>query len=433
MSDNGFLAPPEAFYEATRIESVDRYLKLRHWGDRQVFKRIISKIRREFKVNGVSISLIDKTKTFFKYETLLGTAEIPRAASIDGHAMLSQNYFLLSDASKDWRTRANPFVVGSPNIKFYCGVPLLHDKDVIGVLAVFDAHPKTVLEESCGILREAAQEIMEIVKSPYSMVTKTKSQLPANAELAELSIKLGRATSRGTLMTVFEKDGSGSPYAPNSSFRFSKFLKDATSTQEAEFERERVAVKASLAKAGNLKQAATILAQALCQNLKVDFVYILEIRIAEPFTLPSECFPKNTSKVDTEGFPHTKSLVRSRSDEKDFMSRIIGLHGVDTAQLNFENLLHFKAFASEFGISYKDPSHSSSYNKGIVMPFYRYNSKLVRKRRERETDGHVDVYLRSGGFLVGMFNVEAGQTLFDSDMVSHVFRHTSLLCKLYIT
>lgn len=409
-------------------------MKLSHWGDKQVFKRIVSKIRREFKTSGISISLIGKTRTIYKYETMLGTAEIPRAASIDAHALLSQDHFCLSDASKDWRTKANPFVVGSPNIRFYCATPLMHEKTAIGVLAVFDAHPRTLLEELFVVLREIAFEIMLVVKEPYNTVARTRSQVPANAELAELSMKLGRATSRGTLMTVFEKDGSGTPYAPNSSFRFSKFLKDATTSQEVEFERERLALKASLAKTGDLKQAASMLAQVLCKKYNVDFVYVLEIRIAELFTLPSECFPRNTSKIETEGFPHTNRLVRSREDERDLMSRIIGLYGTDTTQLNLENLLHFKAFTSEFGISYKDPTHSSVYNKGIVMPFYRYNSKLVRKRRERETEGStIEVYLRSGGFLMGMFNVDASVGLFDSTMVSGVFRHTALLCKLYIT
>lgn len=460
----GFISPPECYNELNRRKAVEKYMNLPHWNEKQMFSEMIKSIRKTFKVSGIAISLIDKNRTIIKYETTLDMSEIPRIASIDAHTILSKEYFLLLDASKDWRTSTNPFVKGVPYIKFYLGVSLVDENNnSIGVLSIFDAFAKTEFleeEKNCGKLNDYAKEVMKILTTPHEEIVEKialkikekqkKLKVPQiNSELAELSIKLGRATSRGTLMTVFEKDGSGNAYSQNHNFRFSKFLKEEETKDEVDinFEKKKIEIFNKLFKVGSLKNASSILTKSISINFNIDFVYILEIRICESFLISNEYFPQNLNKIDAENFKYANKLIKvgggsnnkSKNDKHDesidLMTRIIGIHGSKYQLLNFENSIHYKSFLSEFGIYYEDPLNNSIYNKGVIMPFYRYNSKLIRKNSKAKTDSKkkIEVYLRSGGYLIGLFNQSMSKNSFDANLISKIFDHTSILKKIYIT
>lgn len=442
--DVGFMLPPECYNEIIRRHSVAQYVKLKHWQEPQIFKKIAKNIRKHFGVNGLSISLIDKNRAIIKYESTLDMSEIPRVAAVDSHAILSLGYFLLLDASKDWRTSNNPFVKGVPYVKFYLGVPLIdEDNNNIGVLAIFDSFSKTKVEESdLQTLIKYSKEIMNILNKPFETVLeemnssptkKLKSTSPINLELAELKMKLGRATSRGTFMTVFEKDGSGNPYSQNHNFRFSKFLNESSEIDK-DFEQQKAEIFNKLYHVGSLKVAASILAKSIATLYSVDFVYILEIRIAEAFTIPSEYFPKNMLEIDAENFKYANKLVKVKGEDSiDLMTRIIGIHGMNNQSLNFENSLHYKAFLSEFGIKYENPKKDTLYNKGLIMPFYRNNSKLVRRKKAKdEVTKKTELYLRSGGYLIATFNQATTNNTFDSEFISKIFEITGMIKKIYI-
>lgn len=159
-----FMKPPECYNEFSRHSIVQSYIEKAQWGEKAIFKKIAGGLRKKFNVNGVSISLIADTKVVFKYECSLNMNEVSRFVTMDGHAILSQDYFLLLDASKDWRTSGNPFVTGIPFIKFYCGVPLMTSKkEPIGILAVFDSFAKREFSsENIELLMAARDEIMHI-------------------------------------------------------------------------------------------------------------------------------------------------------------------------------------------------------------------------------------------------------------------------------
>lgn len=436
----GFMQAPNAYAESSRRKPVEHYLSLKTWEERNIFRKFIGQLRKFYGVTGVSISLLDKSRQIIKYQTLLDMLEIPRIASIDAHALLSHDYFLLLDASKDWRTAHNPFVSGVPYIRFYCGVPLVTSKnDVIGVLAVYDPFPKhEFLEEKINKLIATSKEIMKILDTPLDELSDPNKQkvrgndaASRKTELAELAMKFGRATSRGSSMTVFEKDGSGGPYFQNNNFRFTKL----NYTTDTELVNNKMLFD-KLFTVGSLKNAAYSLAKTISINFKVNFVYILEIRIAEPYQIDRLYFPQE-NKIDAESFKYTNKLVKREDEENDFMTRIIGMYGSSNSTLNFENLIHYKAFTSEFGIQYKNTKENSLYNSGIIMPFYRHNSKLVRKNKINNNPGtkkpkKVNLYLRSGGYLIALFNKSSSHD-FNSDLVSKIFDKTSILRRIYIT
>ncbi|EGV60042.1 hypothetical protein CANTEDRAFT_116071 [Yamadazyma tenuis ATCC 10573] len=447
VGDVRFMKPPECYIESSRAKVVNEYTNLKQWDEKPIFKKIISRARKQFNVSGVSISIVNSKKVVFKYESLLNASEVSRPASIDGHAIVSQDYFLLLDASKDWRTTSNPFVDGIPYIRFYCGVPLMaaNRKDIVGVVAIFDSFPrKSFSNESITILKQLSSEITQVLNTPIEDMSLKYKNVRANSkystarydekmtELHELQIKLGRATSRGSLMTVFEKDGPGGPYSQNNNF---KFLTKLTDEAEQEEFVNNNSLFEKLMKTGTIKRASNLLCKILSVNYKADFVYILEIRIAESYEIESKYFPKE-NKIESDSFAYANKLVKRPSDKNEFMSRIMGCYGSTHTSLNFENLIHHKCFEAEFGIHYKTKTNSSIYNVGVLMPFYRHSSKMVRQKKLRSLKGDKNpktaLFLRSGGYIVGLFNKE-GEKKFDDQTISKVFNNVSVMRKLYIS
>lgn len=428
------LQPPDCYNESIRRLSVDRYLKLEHWNDKSLFKKLIGAMRKTFAVPGVSISVIEGNRTLIKIEALLDMGDIPRSVSLDAHTILSQGYFLLLDASKDWRTSNNPFVKGVPFIKFYCGVPLITaNKEIIGVLAIFDSSSKPEFsDEACKKLISMSKEVMLMLDTPvHELRNSLSTQGFQNTELNELGKKLGRATSnKSTLKTVFEKDGSGGPYSQNQNFRFTKLAKCEDANWEEDSGIDNKILLEKLSKIGSLKNSAMILTKAICLHYKVDLAYILEVRIAESYQIQKEYFPRNESKIEAENYRYANKLMKSNS-ENEIMTRIIGIHSKHSS-LNFENTIHYKAFVSDFGIEYRNPKNNSIYNKGILMPFHRHSSKLVRRRekKDKEKNDMIDIYLRSGGYLIGLFNLsDVDYTL---EKISNVFTNVGTFRRLYI-
>lgn len=438
------MVAPDCYNETARNEAVEPFLKLEHWKDKELFKPIVTHLRKQFGVGGVSFSLIHKKKVLVKYETKLDIRELPRMALLDSHSILSSGSFLLLDASNDWRTAKNPFVAGSPYIRFYCGVNLVSSKEeAIGVLAIFDNFVKPSFSElKVHELTRIAADVMQMLETPYDEVLKknqeTKKEVKSNGldtELAELSLKLGRATSRGSHMTLFEKDGSGNPYSQNHNFQISKMGHDnETITKNCLRESEKHNVYRIIYKVGSLRTAAGMMCKSIANSYGVDFVYILEIRIAELYTISSEYFPKSVHKIYAEKFKHANKLVKANRKAEvveNLLTRVLGTFGSDYQMVNFEDAFLRKAFVSDFGLHYENPQNNAVYNSGILIPFHRYNSKLVR-RSSTGLEGTTEVYLRSGGYMVGVFNLSA-RAHFDSTLVSKIFDHTSILRKIYIS
>lgn len=420
-----YMRPPDGYNELRRRRTTARYMALPHWDEKPMIRRFVRQVRKHFEVAGVSISLVDKNRTILKYETLLNTLELPRVASLDAHTILSEHHFFLADASKDWRTRNNPLVTGPPHIKFYLGVPLRDvNGDNVGALAIYDAFAKgdeySVNGEVLGCF---AAKFVETLNTPIEQVREPKD--PANVELADLSMRLGRATSRG--MLVFEKDGSGSPYSQNNNFRITKFLKEIAADANQQDTLLRKGIFHKLEDVQSLKQAAAMMCRCLAEEFHVDVVYVVEIRIAEKFTMPGELFPKGEHKLDADTFEHSGLLVRSSDETLDVQNRLIGSHGTSTK--TFDATTHLEAFRSLFGIKIRNPNNNTLFNVGAVIPFYRYHPKIVRKNTIDSKK--IDVYLRSGGYLLGLMD-GVDRNKYDPDTILSVFGCVSLLNVIYL-
>src|SRR5205814_2034992 len=71
------------------------------------------------------ITIIDAERQWFKSRVGIDALEAPRDISFCGHAMFSDDIFVVDDTLSDERFRDNPFVTGEPHIRFYAAAPLV--------------------------------------------------------------------------------------------------------------------------------------------------------------------------------------------------------------------------------------------------------------------------------------------------------------------
>lgn len=133
------------------------------------------------------ISLIDRNKQWFKAEQGLGQTETPRDVSFCAHAINQDEIFEVYDATKDERFYDNPSVIGSPNIRFYAGVPIHSPNGYsLGTICVIDSVPRNLTEEQKFALRTLARQVENMFRLRQS-VTKLDAQ---NKELLDKESKI---------------------------------------------------------------------------------------------------------------------------------------------------------------------------------------------------------------------------------------------------
>lgn len=121
------------------------------------FDRVTRLAARLFDVPIALVSLVDANRQWFKSCYGLSATETPRSVSFCGHAILSDDTFIIPDALLDVRFADNPLVTGAPHVRFYAGQPLIGmDGRKLGTLCIIDHKPRHLSEEDRGALRSFA-------------------------------------------------------------------------------------------------------------------------------------------------------------------------------------------------------------------------------------------------------------------------------------
>ena len=132
------------------------------------------------KISGMDISLINLIDPFTQWTIArhgIQLESLPREESVCQYTILEDTPFEVSDLSADARFQKRAYVSGSPNLKYYFGIPLTTEKGVnIGSLCVLDTELKAIRPETIDILKLLAQEVVNKLKS-YNIIATLKNEL----------------------------------------------------------------------------------------------------------------------------------------------------------------------------------------------------------------------------------------------------------------
>ena len=106
------------------------------------FNRIVQFAADEFDMPIVLLSLVDADRQWFKARVGMEMCETTRDVSFCAHAILADDIMIVQDTLLDARFFDNPFVLGSPYLRFYAGAPLKMTNGMqVGTLCLMDTVP----------------------------------------------------------------------------------------------------------------------------------------------------------------------------------------------------------------------------------------------------------------------------------------------------
>jgi two-component sensor histidine kinase len=147
--------------ESERMATVKRYDVLDTPPD-GAFDRITALAARRFGVPFSIISIVDEDRIWFKSRHGVPVEQIGRDPGLCASAILSNEAYILTDASIDPRSLANPLVAGEFGLRFYAGVPLTtSDGHKIGTLCIIDKEPRPIDEDQIADLKDLASVVMD--------------------------------------------------------------------------------------------------------------------------------------------------------------------------------------------------------------------------------------------------------------------------------
>lgn len=151
------IKPDKPENEKQRINTL-KSLNILDTSAEERFDRLTRLAKRMFNVPIALVTLVDTDRQWFKSCIGLNESEAPRDISFCGHAILSDNVFIVEDAQKDERFADNPFVIYSPSVRFYAGYPLKHvDGSKLGTLCIIDTKPRRFSNEDYEVLKDLAE------------------------------------------------------------------------------------------------------------------------------------------------------------------------------------------------------------------------------------------------------------------------------------
>ena len=132
------------------------------------FDRITAKVAKIFEVPIALVSFIDHDRQWFKSAVGLPSdfeesRAIPRAASVCGHVIASDQPLTVEDIARDRRFANNP-LLSERGLRFYAGVPLRLNDQAIGSLCILDIKPRRLNEREQRLLEMLADDVVEEIK-----------------------------------------------------------------------------------------------------------------------------------------------------------------------------------------------------------------------------------------------------------------------------
>ncbi|HEV8080522.1 MAG TPA: GAF domain-containing sensor histidine kinase [Chitinophagaceae bacterium] len=147
--------------ETERIKALKRYDILDTPPDGS-FDRITKLAAKLLNVPISIVTLVDTDRIWFKSRYGIDVSQIGRDAGLCASAILSDEIYLVEDATKDPRTLANPLVAGSFGLQFYAAAPLkVKDGHNLGTLCIIDKQPRHLSDHEKQLLQDLADILID--------------------------------------------------------------------------------------------------------------------------------------------------------------------------------------------------------------------------------------------------------------------------------
>ncbi|NHH99956.1 GAF domain-containing protein [Oceanimonas sp. MB9] len=151
------------------------------------------------------VSLTDKERQWFRSQRGLGAQEVPRDAAFCSWVVADGAPLVVSDASQDARFADHPLVAGKPGLRFYAGMPLYLESDlVLGVLAILDTRPRTLSEEELRRLELLAGQARALLRLRWK-----RQMLNEQGSLSDNRLARYEAITQGAAAGIVRIDGRG--------------------------------------------------------------------------------------------------------------------------------------------------------------------------------------------------------------------------------
>lgn len=186
--------------EQARLAALYRY-EILDTEPEEAFDRITRLTKTVLQMPIVMVSLADKDRQWYKSCQGIEGGEYPRGdSSFCRHAIKQAEPLVVTDTLLDSRFAENPRVLGTPNIRFYAGVPLRsRDGYNIGTLCSMDTKTRELTLDQVDILRDLAQIVVDELELRLLATTDSLTgSMSRRAFYAEARRDVAQARREGT-------------------------------------------------------------------------------------------------------------------------------------------------------------------------------------------------------------------------------------------
>ena len=118
------------------------------------------------------LSVVGSSHQWIKARVGLALCQTPREVAFCDHVVRGGALLIVEDTHQDARFAENPLVIGPPYIRFYAGVPLWSEGQILGALAVLDLVPRALSPPQQAALEALGRQAQAQVE-----LTRTRAQL----------------------------------------------------------------------------------------------------------------------------------------------------------------------------------------------------------------------------------------------------------------
>ncbi|MDO7744311.1 MAG: GAF domain-containing protein, partial [Pedobacter sp.] len=151
-------------YRPERLAEVGRFLKLNTSKEKEL-QEIVELAAEICESEIAMITLMDEDTQFVKFSVGAKMEQANYSHTFCQYTLQNNALLVIEDATKDERLIGNPFVYGSPHLRFYAGTPLISEKgNAIGTLCVFDFDTKTLSAFQQLTLRNLSDQVTHLLE-----------------------------------------------------------------------------------------------------------------------------------------------------------------------------------------------------------------------------------------------------------------------------